>query len=60
MSEQPQRTSSEWNGLDVGAILASLQDQIDELTQAVAAQQRQIEALTRQLEAGDGDGAPQQ
>jgi uncharacterized coiled-coil protein SlyX len=32
---------------DVQAILAALQDQIDELTAAVAAQQRTIERLSR-------------
>lgn len=59
MSEQ-QRTAA-WNGLDVPAILASLQDQVDELARAVQAQQRTIneqQSRLDQLTRSRGPGGP--
>lgn len=58
MTEQP-RTAGD--GLDAPAILASLQDQIDELTSAVQAQQRTLNELretVRELtrDSGEPDG----
>lgn len=49
------------DGLDVPAILASLQDQIDELTSAVQAQQRTLNELREAVreftrDSGEPDG----